>query len=131
MQRERPNAAAAPRDRPVGVAVGTSVGRAVASEENCARFTESQGVIKEPDPLTTGLPHGYNSDFHPEDHTRIRGGGHQLDPGSAREGNQRSAFAWATAHLTSPTPASPHRQACNEGPAPTSTQRLALAAHIN
>ena len=34
----------------------------------------------------------------------IRSGGkHQLDPGSAREGNQRSAFAWATAPLTSPS----------------------------
>ena len=66
MQRERLKAAAAPRDSLVGVAVGSSVGRAVASEENCARFTESQGVIKEPDPLTTGLTHGYNSDFPPE-----------------------------------------------------------------
>ena len=72
MQRERPNAAAAPRDRPVGVAVGTSVGRAVASEENCARFYESQGVDKEPVPLTSGMTHEYNSDFPPEDHVRFR-----------------------------------------------------------
>ena len=72
MQRERPNAAAAPRDRPGGVAVGTSVGRAVASEENCARFYESQGVDKEPVPLTSGLTHEYNSDFPPEGHVRFR-----------------------------------------------------------
>ena len=61
MQRERWNTAAAPRDRPVGVAVGMTVGRAVASEENCARFNESQGVDKEPVPLTTGMTHEYNS----------------------------------------------------------------------
>ena len=72
MQRERQKAAAAPRDSLVGVAVGSTVGRAVASEENCARFTESQGVIKEPDPLTAGLTHEYNSDFPPEDHVRFR-----------------------------------------------------------
>ena len=72
MQRERWNTAAAPRDRPVGVAVGTSVGRAVASEENCARFNESQGVDKEPVPLTSGMTHEYTSDFPPEDHVRFR-----------------------------------------------------------
>ena len=72
MQRERWNTAAAPRDRPVGEAVGTKVGRAVASEENCARFNESQGVDKEPVPLTTGMTHEYNSDFPPEDHVRFR-----------------------------------------------------------
>ena len=72
MQRERWNTAAAPRDRPVGVAVGTKVGRAVASEENCARFNESQGVDKEPVPLTSGLTHEYNSDFPPEGHVRFR-----------------------------------------------------------
>ena len=59
MQRERLKTAAASRDSLVGVAVGSSVGRAVASEENCARFNESQGVDKEPVPLTTGLTHEY------------------------------------------------------------------------
>ena len=63
--------AAASRDRLVGVAVGSSVGRAVASEENCARFNESQGVDKEPPvPLTTGLTHEYSSNFPPEDYVR-------------------------------------------------------------
>ena len=55
MQRERLKTAAASRDSLVGAAVGSTVGRAVASEENCARFNESQGVDKEPVPLTTGL----------------------------------------------------------------------------
>ena len=72
MQRERLKTAAASRDRLVGAEVGSTVGRAVASEENCARFTESQGVDKEPVPLTSGLTHEYNSDFPPEGHVRFR-----------------------------------------------------------
>ena len=59
--------AAASRDRLVGAAVGSSVGRAVASEENCVCFNESQGVDKEPVPLTTGLAREYSSNFPPED----------------------------------------------------------------
>ena len=50
-------------------------------------------------------------------------------PGSAREGNQRSAFAWATASLTSPNRTSPRRQAASSGGfAPTHRQQLALVA---
>ena len=58
MQRERPTAAAAPRDRLVGGAAGPMARRAVASEESCVRCNESQGVDKEPVPLTSGLTAG-------------------------------------------------------------------------
>ena len=92
MQRERLKAAAAPRDSLVGVAVGPSVGRAVASEENCARFTESQGVIKEPDPLTAGLTHEYNSDFPPEDHVAVDAGRKMLSRWHQRQVKQRAEW---------------------------------------
>ena len=72
MQRERPRTAAAPRDRLVGVAVGSSVVRAVASGENCVYFIESQGVDKEPVPLTAGLTRENNSNFPPECYVRRR-----------------------------------------------------------
>ena len=60
MQRERPRTAAAPRDRLEGGAAGSMARSAVASEESCVRCNESQGVDKEPVPLTSGLTHEYS-----------------------------------------------------------------------
>ena len=71
MQRERPAAAAAPRDRLEGGAAGSMARSAVASEESCVRCNESQGVDKEPVPLTSGLTHEYSSNSPPE--VRVRG----------------------------------------------------------
>ena len=72
MQRERPTAAAAPRDRLVGGAAGSMARSAVASEESCVRCNESQGVDKEPVPLTSGLTHEYSSNSPPEVRVRFR-----------------------------------------------------------